>query len=191
MIKRLVRGVKKAHKKKFVRDTLVLQASTIVQNGTYLLTSVLTARHLGTELYGKWNTSRELYMFGFFMVSMGLTNAAVSSYSRAKGRGDDAKTIEALASMLKLGGIVTLLMILLGVFVAPAAAEHFYGDRQVGVVATLLCFAVVGELLRSLALAIFNGTRQMKRYAAFDMTTNVLRVGLVWGALLGKPAVAS
>ncbi|MCB9897157.1 MAG: lipopolysaccharide biosynthesis protein [Planctomycetes bacterium] len=185
MIKRLVKGVRKAHKKKFVRDTLVLQASTIVQSGTYLVTSVLTARHLGPEQLGSWSTSRELYMFMFFMVSMGLTNAAVSTYSRAKGGGDEAKSIEALASMLKLGTIVSVIIMLAGVFVAPPAARHFYPEYpEVGDVTTVLCFSVVSEVLRSLALAIFNGTRQMKRYAAFDMTTNVLRVGLVWGALL-------
>lgn len=184
MIKRIVHGVRQAGKRKFVRDTLVLQASTVVQQGTYLVTSVLTARHLGRVSFGSWATSRELYMFVFFMVSLGLTNAAVSTYARAKGSNDERGVVLALASMLKLGGIVSLIVMLAGTFLVPAAAERFIGDRQIGLVSTVLCYSVAGEVLRSLALAIFNGTRQMKRYAVFDMTTNVLRVGLVWCALL-------
>ena len=169
---------------KFVRDTLVLQLSSLVQSGTYFLTSVLTARALGSHDLGRWATSRELYMFIFFLVSMGLTNAAVSTYSRAHGAGDRHTSLLALASMLKLGAIVSLLAIAFGLFVAPGLAERVYGDRQVGTVAAVLCFGCGGEVLRSLALAVLNGSRQMARYAVFDAGTNLLRLVLVALALL-------
>lgn len=182
-MKRLTSLFHRARRKKFVRDTLVLQAASIVQNGTYLITSVLTARLLGRFDLGRWNTSRELYMFAFFLVSMGLTNAAVSYYSRAHGAGDEEGRVNALAAFLKLGCIVSLLLMGLGLFAMPWLGERFYDDRMVGVVASVLCFSVVGEILRSLALAVLSGSRQMSRYAAFDMTTNVLRVGLVAAAL--------
>ncbi len=180
-----------ARKQKFVRDTLVLQAASLVQSGTYLVTSLLTARLLGKFELGRWATSRELYMFLFFLVNMGLTNAAVSRYSHAKGSGDERKSVFALAALLKLGGIMATALLLMGWGLAPALAEHYYDDRDVGLVTAVLTLAVVGEVLRSMTLAIFNGTRQMRVYATFDVITNVARVGLVGGALLLSPTPMS
>jgi O-antigen/teichoic acid export membrane protein len=179
--------LKKAGQKKFVRDTLVLQFASLVQSGTYLVTSLITTRMLGLELFGRWTTSRELYMILFFLVNLGLTNAAVSRYSKAKGLGDKEASVFALAALLKLGGIMALSLLVLGWLAAPSLAAHFYEDRSVGVVAGVLCLATVGEVLRSLTLAIFNGTRQMRTYATFDVATNLLRVGLVAGALFISP----
>ena len=170
-------------RRKFVRDTLVLQLGNVLQSGTYFITSVLTARLLGRLELGRWSTSRELYMFVYFMVSMGLTNACVSRYSQAKGAGDEDAAVESLAALLKLGLLMASLVAALGFFLAPWAASHFYDDRSVGHVTAILCFGSLGEVLRSLTLAVLNGTRQMKRYVMFDGVTNVLRVGLVGTAL--------
>ena len=187
----LLATVRHALRRKFVRDTLILQAGSLVQSGTYFLTSVLTARALGSRELGRWATSRELSMFIFFMVSMGLTNAAVSTYSRARGRGDRQACLMALGSMLKLGLIVSVLAMGFGVLLAPGLAERVYGDRRVGVLAAILCFGCVGEVLRSLALAVLNGSRQMTRYVMFDATTSLLRLGLVACALLWSPSPES
>lgn len=176
--------IQKLAKKKFVRDTIVLQIGSVVQSGTYLITSVMTARGLGRMELGRWATSRELYMFLFFMVNMGLTNACVSRYSQAKGADDEQAAVNALAALLKLGLLMSGLVALLGSVCAPWLAEHFYDDRAVGSVAAILCYGSLGEVLRSLTLAVLNGTRQMKRYVAFDSITNLLRVGMVGGALL-------
>jgi len=171
--------------RKFVRDTVALQLGSVVTSGTYLVTSVLTARGLGKQELGRWATSREMYMFVFFLVSMGLTNAAVSLYSRAKGAQDHERAVMALAALLKAGLIVSLAVMAAGFFALPAIAERvFSGDREVGEVARILSLAVAGEGLRGLTLAVLNGTRQMVRYAIFDAQTNVLRVALVGVALL-------
>lgn len=181
--------LKKLGQRKFVRDTVVLQVSHLIQSSTYLVTSVLTARLLGSEELGRWTTCRELYMFMFFLVNMGLTNACVSRYSKAKGAGDEAEAVAALAALIKLGLLMSALVATLGWLVAPWAAERFYADRDVGVVTAILGLSCLGEVLRSLALAVLNGTRQMTRYATFDALTNVLRVGLVGGALLIERSV--
>jgi O-antigen/teichoic acid export membrane protein len=183
--------VKRTAGRKFVKDTLILQAGSLVQSGTYFVTSVLTARALGTHELGRWATSRELYTFIFFLVSMGLTNAAVSTYSRARGSGDEQASRMALASMLKLGIIVSIFAAVFGLTLAPPLAERVYGDRQVGVLASVLCLGCLGEVLRSLTLAVLNGSRQMKRYVVFDATTNLLRVALVGCALLWEASPRS
>ncbi|GJM22231.1 MAG: hypothetical protein DHS20C15_21460 [Planctomycetota bacterium] len=180
--------LRKFSERKFVRDTVALQVGSVVTSGTYLVTSVLTARGLGKEDLGRWATSREMYMFVFFLVSMGLTNAAVSLYSHAKGAQDHERSVKALASLLKAGLFVSIAVMLIGIFALPSLAEHFYdGDRELGNVSRILSIAIAGEMLRGLTLAVLNGTRQMVRYAIFDVSTNVLRVALVGIALLIQP----
>ncbi|HZL99857.1 MAG TPA: oligosaccharide flippase family protein [Planctomycetota bacterium] len=175
---------------RFVRDTVVLQVSTFVQGGSYFITSVLTKQFLGMHDMGRWNTAREIFMFAYFLVSMGVVNAAVSRYSEAVGRQDRAGCVATLASMLKIGLISSALVIALGFLVGPAAAERFYDDALIGHYAALLCIAGLFEVVRGLTVVSLLGTRQMRAFAWFDITTNLMRVGLVYFALAGGWGVA-
>lgn len=183
--------LKAASQKKFVRDTFMLQAASLVQSGTYLITSLITTHMLGKEEFGRWTTSRELYTVLFFVANLGLANAAVSRYSKARGTGDDDAGVQALAALLKLGCFMAVAVVLMGWLLAPKLGAYYYEDRGVGVVAGILCLATAGEILRSLTLAICNGTRQMRAYATFDVTTNLLRVVLVATALFISPTPMS
>lgn len=189
MIGRLRGAVERFGSKRFVRDTVVMQGAAVVQAGTYLVTSVLTARLLGEHEMGRWATSLELYMFVYFLMNMGLARAATSLYADAVGRQDARAATDAVAALLKLGGIMVALILAFGFLAAPSLAEHFYDDREVGRFAAVLCFGSVAEVLRALTMAVLTGSRQMKRYATFDVAGNVLRVGLIGAALLWRPEV--
>ena len=57
-------------KRKFIRDTIYLQAGTLFTTGTYLLTSVLLARHLGPHELGRYALADRIYTFCFFLTNM-------------------------------------------------------------------------------------------------------------------------
>jgi len=176
----------------FVKDAVVLQLAALVQAATYFFTSVLTEHSLGMHELGRWVTSRELYAIAYFFVSMGLVNATVSNYAEGVGRQDRAKCTNALAAMLKVGLCSAALVLLLGFALGPWAGERWYADRSIGVYAAWLCLSGLFEVVRGLTVAALQGTRQMREFAWFDMTTNILRVGIVWGALalgLGVPGL--
>ena len=92
--------IKRLHGRKFVRDTLVLQSATFVQGGSYLLTSVLTKHFLGMHDLGRWTATRTMFMYAYFLITMGVINATVSRYAEAMGRKDRAAAVNALAAML-------------------------------------------------------------------------------------------
>lgn len=180
----MIAKLRRLAKTKFVRDTATIQIATLVQGGTYLITSVLTARYLGAHELGRWVTTRELYMFAWFLVSTGVLNATIKAYSQAQGAGDSNGRTNALAALLKLGAVSSVLVGTIGWFLGPLVGEEIYGDREVGVFAGVLCVSGLFEVLRTMVVAALMGSRQMKRYAVLDIVTNLLRVGLVWGALL-------
>jgi O-antigen/teichoic acid export membrane protein len=184
--------IKRLHGKKFVRDTLVLQAATFVQGGSYLLTSVLTKHFLGMHDLGRWTAARTIFMYAYFLVSMGVINATVSRYAEAMGRKDRAAAVNALAAMLKIGTVSSVLVIALGFLFGPAIAARLYDDPQVGWFAAVLCIAGLFEVVRGLTVVALLGTRQMRAYAWFDITSSLLRLGLVVVALVagwGVPGV--
>ncbi len=170
-------------RQKFVRDTFSIQLATLVQGGAYLLTSVLTARYLGAHEQGRWAVTREIYMFAYFLVSMGVVNATISLYSKAIGKKDRKVATNALAGLLKIGGATTFVMVVLGVTIGPVVGERFYEDREVGFFAGILTLSGVFEIIKSLTMVALQGSRQMLRFAYFDIASNVLRVGIVWIAL--------
>jgi len=178
--------------KQFVRDAVMLQIATLVQGATYFLTSVLTKHYLGLEDLGRWVTSRELFMFAYFFVSMGVINATVSRYAACVGRQDREGAVQTLAAMVKVGGGCSLIVLLLGFTLGPWAGERFYNSREVGVFAAFLCVSGLFEVVRGVTVAVLQGTRQMREYSRLDVITNGLRVGIVWLALalgFGIPGV--
>jgi hypothetical protein len=68
---------------------------------------------------------------------------------------------------------------------APAFTGYKYNDREVGHYAAILCLAGVFEVVRGLAVVALQGTRQMREFAWFDITSSTVRLGLVFVALLG------
>jgi len=170
-------------RRKFVRDTVTLQLTTFVQGASYMLTSILTARYLGTTDLGRWASTRDMYVVAFLLVSLGLVNATISKYAKAVGAQDRRAAVDALAALIKIGTVTSTLVATLGWFLAPAAAEEFFGQRQLGFFTRVLCFSGFFEVVRGLVQTALHGTRQMRAWAELDITTNLLRVGIVWGAL--------
>ncbi len=186
----MIAKLRRALQTQFAKDALVLQIATLVQGGTYFLTSVLTKRYLGLDDMGRWVSARELFMFAYFFVSLGVVNATLSRYSECVGRQDRKGCIDALAAMLKLGGLSSLAVLALGFGLGPAAGEHWYQDRLVGVYAAWLCVSGVFEVVRGLTVAALQGTRQMREFAYYDIVTTLLRVAIVWAALAAGWGVA-
>jgi O-antigen/teichoic acid export membrane protein len=177
---------------RFVQDAFVLQVAMAFQAATYLLTSVLTKRYLGLEDMGRWVSSREMFTLAYFFVSTGILNATISRYSEAIGRQDRRQCGDVLAAMVKIGGLSSLLVLALGFGFGPWAGERWYDDRAVGQFASILCISGVFEVVRGVTVAVLQGTRQMRSFAWFEITTTTLRLGIVWGALaagLGLPGV--
>ena len=177
--------------KKIVRDTLVLQGTTLLQAAIYFLTSVLIANYLGKAGLGRWDFARSLFLFAFFLVTMGVGNATVARYSLALAEQDRKRCIDALASLLKLGSVAFVAVVTLGWWLLPLLSDWWTADAEVGHIAWILCTAGLFEVVRTLTQAALIGARQMMAFARFDATINVARllmiVAVVKWTALGLP----
>jgi O-antigen/teichoic acid export membrane protein len=91
--------------------------------------------------------------------------------------------VNALAGMLRIGVLAAALVTAAAFLFAPAVSEHFYKDREVGQFAAILCVAGMFEMVRGLSVVALQGTRQMREFAWFDISSSLVRIGLVFGVL--------
>lgn len=177
MIKRLL-------ERKFVRDTLFMQATTVVQGVTFLGTSILLARYLGDYDLGRWDFARTLFTFTYFLMTMGVGNATISRYSAAVARQDRAACIDALAVLLKLGAVMCVIAVSMGYWALPWISEYRTGDAVPGRLAWILCTVGVFEVIRTFGMAALVGARLMRQFASIDIVSNLARVVLILLAML-------
>lgn len=170
--------------KKFVRDTIVLQGGMVVTMAMYLVTSVLLARGLGVIDFGRYTIAYTLYTLVFFVVNLGVTTATISRFAQAAGRRDRPGQIEALAAYLKLFGIASAVILVVGIAL-PALAALVYGDRPLGSYAWLLCWLGPTQVLNGFVLIVQQGTRRMGDYVLYDNACGLMRLVFLVFALIG------
>lgn len=170
---------RRAKGKKFVRDTAVMQLASLMTVMAYAGTSVMISRHLGDEQVGRWGAARDMFSMVFMTLTSGLLQVSVARYAKAVGAQRRDEATATLAALLKLFLICSLLVLLVGVAWAPAFAQAQYGDRQVGVIAAILCATGFGEALKSPMVVALRGARAMGDYARFEIVINTVRLALI------------
>jgi O-antigen/teichoic acid export membrane protein len=173
-------------KRKFIKDTFFLETGTLVTAATYMITSILLARFLGPEEYGRYGLADRIYGFCFFLANLGLVNVTVVRFSQATGKKSREDQTLALAAFLKIYLIMVLLILVLGFFLCPLFGDVIYKDQQVGIYAWILCFMGAFELMRTLALATLLGVRWMGHVARFESSIAIFRVVIILFALFGN-----
>lgn len=172
---RAVGKTKGVMQKRVVREAFVLQIGMVVQMATYLFTSVVLARGLGPHEFGLYTIALTMYSVVFFLANTGVTTASVAQYSKSCAQGDHAGKVLALASFLKVFGLMSVSILSLGALL-PLCAGQFYGDRSIGWLAWLLCLYAPIELLNGFMLVVLQGGRRMVDFVMFDNTCGIVRL---------------
>lgn len=175
--------IRSALRGKFVKDTIFLQGGMFVTMGTYLLTSVLLARGLGPEQFGRYTTAFTLFTMAFFVANLGVTTATVSLYSKACGQGDEDAKAVALAAFTKAFSLMIVAILALGLFM-PAFAEWWRGDREIGTCALWLCAAGAVTMVQAFVLVILQGARRMRDFVLYNGACDLVRLFALLLAIL-------
>lgn len=175
LMNRAVGKTKGVLQKRVVREAFVLQIGMVVQMATYLFTSVVLARGLGPHDFGLYTLALTMYSVVFFLANMGVTTASVAQYSKACARGDHEAKVQALASFLKVFGLMSLAILSLGA-ILPWCAGQFYKDHSIGWLAWMLCLYAPIEMLNGFMLVVLQGGRRMVDFVMFDNTCGIVRL---------------
>jgi O-antigen/teichoic acid export membrane protein len=177
--------------RKFLRDTLTLQASSLLNAVSNTASTVLLAHLLGARAQGQYYVALSLYALLFFVLNQGVSGATVSQVAAASARGLDAKVAAWLGYLLKAYVLVGIALLCLGLFVLPwFATRVVHADPETARWAFWLTLTPFCELPKVVACAALQGTRRMVPFARIENGAELLRLfGVTLGALVTGSAL--
>ncbi len=172
--------------RKFLRDTLTLQASSMLNALSNLASTVLLAQLLGARAQGQYYVALSLYSLLFFLLNQGVQGATVSQVAAASARGLSDKVAAWLGFLLKGYVLVGLALLALGFLALPwVATRVVHADAETARWAFWLTLTPFCELPRVVVCAALQGTRRMVPFARIENGAEVLRFfGVGVGALV-------
>lgn len=201
MFARIHSRLRELHQRKIVRDTLVLQASSLLNAAANLAGTILLAHLIGPGAQGQYYIALSLYALLFFALNQGLQGAAVSQIASARARGLDDKAAVWLGFLAKSYALVGVALLGLGLLALPRLGPLLRADETSTHLALLLTLTPLLELPKVVVAAGLQGTRQMLPLARIENGTEVLRLFLIGtgalyfgdarGAILGTLAASA
>ena len=176
-------------KNKFLKDTATLQVSSVLNQGSQIVSSIVLAFLLGAHGQGLFVLAMSLQGFLYNLMNVGVVQASVSQVAAAAIRNNADKVRQWLAFLAKAFLTINIVIIAVGWFALPWVAESWYGNRELGVWAWWLCFFPLIDTIRAVVFVALQGTRRMLLVAQLDNSTEIMRAFLViLGAVLtGSP----
>lgn len=179
-------------KNKFLKDTATLQVSSLLNQCSQIVSSIVLAFLLGAHGQGLFVLAMSLQGFLYNLLNVGVVQASVSQVAAAAIRGSHGKVKAWLAFLAKAFITLNALVITVGWFTLPLVAESWYGNRELGVWAWWLCFFPLIDTLRAVVFVALQGTRRMLLVAQLDNSAEVMRAFLViLGAVLTGSAMGA
>ena len=180
--------------RKFVRDTLTLQAGKVGVLTMSLAASVIVPVVMGPAVYGQWQLVVSLYGTWQFLNLTGVIVSAQTRLAAAVGADNADEVLNILGVSVRLTLLYCALSTLLLWAVAgltPVAGWLYDGDSSIIWLAVLLTLTQPTELLYQLVIVTFSSRRQMSHVAAMQNANQFIFVGATIIAVLIRPRPAT
>ena len=177
---------------RFLKDTVVLQVSALMNQASQLVSTVLIAFLLGSHGQGLFFLALSLQALFYNLVNVGVVQATITQVAAASVRDGRVKLAGWLAFLVKSYLLFSGALIGLGWFALPALSVWWYSGQlghdaahELGVWAWWLTLWPLLDTPRAVAQVAFQGTRRMLRLGQLDNGTELIRVAFVCaGALI-------
>jgi O-antigen/teichoic acid export membrane protein len=191
-------------KSRLMKDTATLQVSSMLNQASQLVSSVVLAFLLGAHGQGMYFLAITLQAVVYNLVNIGVVAATTSQVAAASVRDHRDKVAGWLAFLVKANVIFSAGVIVIGWWALPFAARWYSPEigpqeaANLGLWAWYLALWPLIDTPRAVAQVAFQGTRRMRFLGQLDNGQEVIRALLVTfgalasggfeGALLGEIA---
>lgn len=179
-------------KSKLMKDTATLQVSSMINQASQLVSSVVLAFLLGAHGQGMYFLAITLQAVVYNLVNIGVVAATTSQVAAASVRDSREKVAGWLAFLVKANVIFSVGVIGLGYWALPFVAHWYSPELGVDEAANLgrwawyLALWPLIDTPRAVAQVAFQGTRRMLYLGQLDNGQELIRAMLVTcGALAG------
>lgn len=175
-------------RRKFVRDTLALQAGKLGVTFMTLLASVLVVRLLRPEAYGAWALANSVLAVWQTLNLTGVTISANTRLALAVGAGDEREILNLCAFYVKVMLAWAIFSFVGLSLLGPLLSERLYGgERLVGWLAAGLALTILPDALYNLALVALQSQRSMRAYSVLQNVNQFALLVCTFAALLISP----
>lgn len=165
-------------RRKFVRDTLILQIGKVGVLALGLLSSVIIPVLMGPSTYGTWQLGLSLYGIWQTLNLTGLIPSAQTRLAAAVGAEDDDELLNIMAFFIRTTLLYSAVSTGLLWLLRPVLATQFYaGDVTIVTLALLLTLTQPTELIYHLLIITFSSRRQMRHVALLQNINQLVLVG--------------
>lgn len=178
-------------KSKLMKDTATLQVSSMLNQSSQLVSSVVLAYLLGSHGQGMYFLAIALQAVAYNLVNIGVVAATTTQIAAASVRDGREKVAGWLAFLVKANVIFSVGLIVVGYWLLPLGARWYAPELGVDEAANLgrwawyLALWPLIDTPRVVAQVAFTGTRRMLKLGQLDNGQELVRAVLVTcGALV-------
>jgi PST family polysaccharide transporter len=193
--------------RKFVRDTLALQAGKIFNVGISFAASVVVARLMQPTAYGEWALTVSFFGLWQSLNLTGLTSSTITRLSAAVGARDSAEALNLIGFYVRVAALwAVICFLLLATLGAPLAARLYTShvvlpaspsfsavftlpEPTIGVMAAIYALVLFPDSLYTLVLITLQSRRLMRVSAALENVNQIMLTACIIGALLISPTL--
>lgn len=178
-------------RRKFVRDTLILQAGKTITALLAIVSTIIVTRLLGPDQYGLFGLAQSLLIL---IHAIDVTGIGVSTSTRlaiAVGARDEREIHNLLAFYVQVSLALTLIVVAVAWLFAPALAQRIHGTAYVGTLAAVLSFTGIADALYGLVTITLQSRRQMTALALLQNANQAVLTFSLIGAVLIRPTAES
>jgi O-antigen/teichoic acid export membrane protein len=153
-------------RRKFVRDTLILQIGKVGVTTLSTLSSVLVFRLLGPETFGIWALAQSFFAISQAFDFTGVELSTGTRLAAAIGAENDSEILNLLGFYIKISTLWALTTLILMAVIAPLTASLIYGgNARIGILAVWLSLSVLTDALYNLFVITLQSCRLMRALA--------------------------
>lgn len=204
---KLAAQVQSLLRRKFVRDTLVLQAGKILNVAISFAASVIVARLMQPTAYGEWALTASFFGIWQSLNVTGVSISTVTRLSAAVGSRDSSEILNLLAFYVRVSLIwAVVCFALIAVLGAPLAGRMYTREvtllspewfpvvltapePTIGVMAAVFSLSLFPDALYALVIITLQSRRLMRASAVIENINQVMLTACIIGALLISPTL--
>lgn len=179
-------------RRKFIQDTLVLQAGKLGMLALSLLSTVLVGRLVGPKGYGDFGLAQSFLVILQTLDLTGIGQSTSTRLAMAIGARDEGAILDLLGNYVKVSvAINAAIAVLIGVVGGALAARLYDGNSQIGLLALGLAVATVADALYNMVLIALQSRRSMRTLALLQNANQLTLTTCLIIAVLVAPTAGS
>ncbi|MCC6804561.1 MAG: oligosaccharide flippase family protein, partial [Anaerolineae bacterium] len=188
----MIARLRQLFSRKFVQDTLVLQAGKIGMVGLSLISSVLVWRLMGPGPFGDFALAQSFLIIWQTFDFTGIGTSTGIRLALAIGARDESAILDLMAFYVKLSIAINLgIFVLIALLGGVVAGLLYSGSSGIGGLALGLAFAAVADGLYALVSIALQSRRSMRTLALMQNANQLALTVLLISAVLISPTPES